>query len=163
MEEKGFIVKMPGRTLKDIIYNLKQSIYYLKTFFWNVWWFRGFDYSYTLILLRKALMENLKSMQSSPVKEVDETRIPKEKKLKRAIQLLENLLDDDYAERCGYDYEYDIDFVKKENGLYELVSTETAEQEEHNAKAMNKAHRLEEREWGELFRILKKDMRSWWS
>src|SRR5690606_37607097 len=54
-------------------------------------------------------------MQSSPVKEVDETRIPKEKKLKRAIQLLENLLDDDYAKRCGYDYEYDIDFVKKEN------------------------------------------------
>ena len=96
--------------------------------------------------------------------EVDEHRLPKVEKMKRFIELADNHIKDDFADRCGYDYDYNMNWITLEdddNNLSELKTTETNTQKTNNSKAIKASHKLDEKEWKEMIELLK-DMRSWW-
>ncbi len=154
-----------GFTISDIIYNLRQSFKSFRRFFKVVWNFRGFDYTSTLKVLDICLKMQLESLQAdSKFKEVDETRLPKEAQLQKCLQLLDNILKDDYSERCGYDHNYEVYFQSIEGSTCSTMeSTATEEQKEHNRKVIEKAHELEEAEWNEFMNILRSDLRSYWT
>ena len=85
IKNKNLIPKFGGRTFGDIIYNLKRSFKSLKTFFYQIWWFRGSDYTSTQEVLLVCLREHLNAFQNEGIlQEIDETRLPKETRLKRA-------------------------------------------------------------------------------
>lgn len=91
--------------------------------------------------------------------EVEESRMPKVEKMRKAIKLIHHKQEDDYAERCGYE-DVGFKFVDQGDG----TSTMEPEDEEiarHNRRVFKEAHELEEKEWNELFETLK-DMRLWW-
>lgn len=125
----------------DLKRGIKNLIAYFKVVF-NLYPYNGDSTFYSL---NKLSLERLLAWIENGM-EVDETRLPKIKNIKRVIELFDNFLEDNFAERCGW---------KLDDGrLFEKPS-------ESNMEALEKSHKLQEEEWEELFLLLK-DIRSWW-
>jgi hypothetical protein len=161
----GLSTMAAGFTFRDILYNFRQSFKSLRRFHKAIWNFRGHDYSSTLNVLQVCLNMHLASLQAEHAfKEVDETRIPKEVRLKKCLQLLNNIIEDEYSQRCGYDHNYKVYFKPIEgSNCSKMKTTETKKQKKHNRKVTQKALELEETEWNEFMDILRSDLRSYWT
>ena len=157
--------------------------YDIPLFVKNVWRFRNelwdhqwWDYRYTLNMMERSITIMEKRMSTKGM-EVSETREPKVKSMRRALELLRNNREDNFVERAEaelgpitrWDWELDEDGV--------MIDRDTPEQKEHNRKVFERARKLEEKEWKELWQIIKgtkysttfygdkydgTDMRSWW-
>jgi hypothetical protein len=141
---------------------LKRSLWALWKYFWITTKMVPWDYSSVLRML-KFQIEILADYIEKRGYEVDESRLPKVAKMRRFIELINHKIEDDYADRCGYDYNYGFDFEPIEGSphLSKMVSNAPPEIEENNNIAIKEAYELEEREWNEMFEILK-DLRGWW-
>lgn len=160
----------------------------LPTFFKNIWRFRKelyshdwWDYTFTLEILYRSLVIMEEGMSKKGM-EVAETRNVKVKQIRRAIELLKHKLDDDYLERVEAElgpinYTNFLDeknWKKLEGGNYELIDNDTPEEKKHGRKVFKTARKLEEKEWKELWTIIKgtkftsweefdgTDLRNWW-
>ena len=160
----------------------------IPTFFKNIWKFRKelyshdwWDYTFTLEILYRSLVIMEEGMSKKGM-EVAETRNVKLKQIRRAIELLKHKLDDDYLERVEAElgpinYTNFLDeknWKKLEGGNYELIDTDTPEEKKHSRKVFKAAHKLEAKEWKELWTIIKgnkftsweefdgTDLRNWW-
>ena len=154
-------------------------------FFKNIWRFRKelahhewWDYRYTLEMLYRSLVIMESKMHAGM--EIRETRDKKVEKMQRAIQLLKHKLDDDYTERIeaelGKLILHDWEFEELENGNHRVIDNDTPAERKHNRMIFKEAHKLEDKEWIELWNILKgtkysktwgdtfdgTDMRGWW-
>ena len=154
-------------------------------FFKNIWRFRKelashewWDYRYTLEMLYRSLVIMESKMHDGM--EIRETRDKKVIKMQRAIQLLKHKLDDDYTKRIeaelGELILHDWEFEELENGNHRVIDNDTPAERKHNRKIFKEAHKLEDKEWIELWNILKgtkysktwgdtfdgTDMRGWW-
>ena len=155
-------------------------------FFKNIWRFRKelashewWDYRYTLEMLYRSLSIMVVKLENDGI-EVDSSRNKKVESIKRALELLKHKLDDDYVERAekelGELYSNPWEFEPTEDGNYRLIDNDTKDEKEHNRKVFKLAHKLEDKEWIELWNILKgtrysktwgdkfdgTDMRGWW-
>jgi len=92
--------------------------------------------------------------------------------IKRAIELIDNILADEYAERCGFKYS-EGDFELKESNehadLFEVAMYMSEERRAENSKALHKSGILRQKEWEELRDLLfghpnlpDSDCRNWW-
>ena len=158
----------------------------LPRFFKNIWRFRKelashewWDYRYTLEMLYRSLSIMVVKLEKDGIEE-DISRGRKVEKIKRALELLKHKLDDDYVERAekelGELYSNPWEFEPTEDGNYRLIDNDTKDEKEHNSKVFKLAHKLEDKEWIELWNILKgtrysktwgdkfdgSDMRGWW-
>jgi hypothetical protein len=145
---------------KDLYSDWKNGIKNLIKFRKLIWMHRDWDYAYIL----KTLQFQLKILADGIEKyahEVDEDRLPKIAKMRETIELINNHLDDNYAERCGYVYT-EIKFIKSDEheGCYE-IERGSVEFEELQSKAIKKARELENFEFNKIFENMK-DMRGWW-
>ena len=157
--------------------------YDIPLFLKNIWRFRKelwdhqwWDYRFTLNMLQRSLTI-METGMSTRGMEVSETREPKVKSMRRALELIRNNREDNYLERAEAElgpisrWEWEMD----EEGV--LIDRDTPEQKEHNRKVFEKARKLEEKEWKELWQIIKgtkysttfygdkydgTDMRGWW-
>lgn len=160
-------INMPGFTINDVWYNLKLSFKSFRKLFFDVWWFRSNDGDSSLRLMLVTFKEHLRSLDEDIYiveSEIVETKIT----LKRGITIIENILEDNYLERCDFDFNYDIWFVDLEDkpGFSEMIDNKTDEQKNHNDVATLKAEELEDSEWKELGEIIsnkKTGLRSWWT
>jgi hypothetical protein len=171
------------------IYRIKEVLTTgIPTFFKNIWKFRKelyshywWDYTFTLEMLYRSLVIMEEGMSKKGM-EVAETRNVKVKQIRRAIELLKHKLDDDYLERVeaelgpiNYtDFLDEKNWKKLEGGNYELIDTDTPEEKKHGRKVFKTARKLEEKEWKELWNIIKgtkfttwekfdgTDLRNWW-
>jgi hypothetical protein len=127
-------------------------------------------------MLKKSLEIQEKGMRLQG-HEVSDSLDKKLSKMKRAIELLNNKLEDNYIQRMEAEYgelNSDLEFEQTESGNYALVDNETEEEKKHTKMIFDKAHRLEQKEWKELWEIIhgKKykhykdwdgsDLRGWW-
>ena len=155
-------------------------------FFKNIWRFRKelaqhewWDYRYTLEMLYRSLSIMVVKLEKDGI-EVDSSRDKKVTSIKRALELLKHKLDDDYTERVeaelGKLILHDWEFEELENGNHRWIDNDTPAERKHNRKIFKEAHKLEDKEWIELWNILKgtkysktggdnfdgTDMRGWW-
>ena len=160
--------------------------YDIPLFFKNVWRFRKelynhqwWDYRFTLEMLYRSLSIMEKGMSEKGI-EVAETRNVKLIKMRRALELLKHKLDDDYIQRAedelGELSNNPIEFepVKGKEGLYSMVDNDTPTEKRHAKKVYKRARVIEDKEWSELWDILKgkkfttwekydgSDLRGWW-
>jgi hypothetical protein len=70
-------------------------------------------------------------------------------------------MEDNYADRCGFDDNFDITFIDRGNNLCEVTTNETEEQRKNNKESIQWSIDLENKEWGEMIELLG-DMRQWW-
>jgi hypothetical protein len=91
--------------------------------------------------------------------EEDTSRGKKVTKIKRAIQLLDNRLNDNYIEQAekelGVLYPNPFEFEPHESGTYILKDNNTPNEREHNSKVFRLAQTIDDREWRELWNIFK--------
>ena len=158
----------------------------IPNFFGNIWKFRKelynhqwWDYRYTLEMLYRSLVIMEKELSVKGI-EVHVSRDKKLTKIRRAIQLLDNRLNDNYVEQAekelGKLILHDWEFEETEDGMHRLIDNDTPAERKHNRMVFKEAHKLEDKEWIELWNILKgtkysktwgdtfdgTDMRGWW-
>ena len=137
----------------------------IPTFFGNIWRFRKelyshqwWDYRYTLEMLHRSLTIMVDKLENDGIEE-DVSRGKKVAKIKRAIQLLNNRLNDNYinqAEReLGELYSNPWEFEPTEDGNYRLIDNDTKDETAHNKRVFKLASTIDDREWRELWNIFK--------
>jgi hypothetical protein len=137
----------------------------IPTFFGNIWRFRKelyshqwWDYRYTLEMLHRSLTIMVDKLEKDGIEE-DVSRGKKVAKIKRAIQLLNNRLNDNYinqAEReLGELYSNPWEFEPTEDGNYRLIDNDTKDEKAHNVRVFKLSSTIDDREWRELWNIFK--------
>jgi hypothetical protein len=137
----------------------------IPTFIGNVWKFRKelyshqwWDYRYTLEMLHRSLVIMEKELSVKGI-EVPVHRDKKVAKIRRAIELLDNRLGDNYVQQAekelGELFLRDWEFEPTEDGNYRLIDNDTKEEREHNSKIFKLAATIDDREWRELWNIFK--------
>ncbi len=159
----------------DIPHFIKNVWLFRKELYTHYWW----DYRFTLNMLERSLTIMEKGM-SERGHEVSETREPKIKAMRRALELLKNNNGDSYIEKAEDElgpviYE-DWLFEDNSDGTHSLKDTLSKKDKAHNRRVYKRAAAIENKEWNELWDILKgtknskkydenydgTDMRSWW-
>jgi len=122
-----------------------------------------YDYAGTLLYMREHLKSISYAMKTGAfLQEEEETRLVKEYDMDRVVALITHMMEDDFADRCGYDNDFVVRLIPSEDEDYvQSESTITEAQRENNTEALEKAMKLEEEEWKEFIKTLKK-MRGWW-
>jgi hypothetical protein len=145
----------------DIAHFLKNIWRFRKELWSHAWW----DYRFTLNMLERSLAIMEKGMSEKGM-EVSESREPKVKKMRRALELLKNSREDYFIDRAEQELgelklsEWQFELL--ENGNHKLIENESEQDKEHNHKVYQRAREIEEKEWKELWKIVDKDLRGWW-
>ena len=144
----------------DLKYAIKNFITYRKI----VARTRPWDKIYIIEMLKFQIELNLKNLKKkSSLQECDETRIPKVKKMEHVIELLNNVIEDNFDDRCGYDPDAtEIKFVSTDDGMFEMVS-EVLKEGYDSTEVYKKSEKLQEKEWNELFNLIKNELQGWWN
>lgn len=141
--------------------------YDLPRFFKNIWKFRKglwnhywFDHHGTLMFMEIGLTDMANRIEKDGM-EVDESRLKKVAKMRRAIELIKNYNEDRYIEMAEKElgelvlHDWEFEGVEDKPGFSRLVDKDTDEEKEHNRKVFERAQEIEEKEWSELFNIFK--------
>jgi hypothetical protein len=146
--------------MKTLVHFLKNIWRFRKELWSHNWW----DYRFTLNMLERSLTIMEKEMSEKGT-EVSESREPKVIKMRRALELLKNSREDNFIDRAEHEIGQlklgEWQFELLENGN-KLIEYETEQDKEHNHKIYQRAIEIEEKEWKELWKIVDKDLRSWW-
>jgi hypothetical protein len=91
--------------------------------------------------------------------EVPAHRDKKVAKIRRAIELLDNRLGDNYVQQAekelGELYSNPWEFEPTDDGNYRLIDNDTKDEKEHNSKVFKLAATIDDKEWRELWNIFK--------
>jgi hypothetical protein len=148
------------KTYELFRYDIWRFLRNVKKFRKELWAFYPWDYQYNLKLFKRSLVLTLKTIERG--NEIEQTRNKKVAKIKRAIEILDNVNEDDYVDiaekRLGKQIIMD-DFMKRLEKIegkeaYELLD-EPEEIRKHNAEIYDLARKIEEEEWRELWDIFK--------
>ena len=126
----------------------------------TLWNFRWWDYHFTLEMMKTSLVIMSDNLETKGI-EVDVSRLKKVAKMRRAIEIMNNLQGIQHIEMAekelGELFIEPFEFKPSEShpGSYELVERNTPEEKEHNSKVFARANEIEEQEWNELWNIFK--------
>ena len=133
----------------------------------NVWYFRSelsrfewWDYTYTLDMFSRCLKSMSDNLEIRGI-EIDEPRMKKVAKMRRAIEIIEHMRGIYHIEQAekemGELIINPIEWVPSEThpDSFEMIHHDTEEQRAHNKAVYNRAHALEEMEWNELWEIMR--------
>jgi len=134
-------------------------------FFGNIWKFRKelyshqwWDYRYTLEMLHRSLVIMEKDLSVKGIENWP-SREKKVLKIRRAIKLLDNRLNDNFIEQAekelGELHLNPMEFEPTDEGNYRLIDNDTKEEREHNSRVFKLASTIDDREWRELWNIFK--------
>ena len=141
--------------------------YDIPRFFKNVWKFRkemydfhAWDYGYNLDLFKRSLELTADYLEKDGI-EVDSSRLKKVAKIRRAVELLGNVRGNSYIEKAEEELgdlfltDWNFEEVIDSTESVRLIESETPEQKAHNGKVFARANEIEEKEWNELWQIIK--------
>ena len=156
--------------LDTLHYKVKNFIdffrYDLPRFCRNIWLFRKDLYHYrwysghyaVFYFMRTALKDMYTSIDERGIEE-KVSRSKKVQKMKRAVELIEYFLNQDFVniaeDELGSLHIGKTEFVSAGAGCYKMVDDLTEEQAKHNSKVYKRSHEIEEELWNELWVIIK--------
>lgn len=140
--------------------------YKIPAFFRNVWRFRKelyeyrrFDWRYQISMFRRGLELEVDYIEKYGY-EIDETRLKKVQKMRRAIEIIKLHENDDFIEAAekelGYEYAFEgFNFIPaEEDGYFEMVSKASDEIVAKNKILSDRSREIEDETWKELIEIL---------
>lgn len=143
--------------ISNLFYDIKWTVKNLIKYRKIVSKMRPWDYEYIVEMIEFQLSDLCDTIEEYG-NEADDSRLPKIKNMRRTIELLNNHIKDNYLDRCGYD----DDAIKMKLKGNDVIFEKSPGFENYDEeKIFIDAHELEEKEWKELFEILKY-MREWW-
>jgi len=139
----------------------------LPAFFRNFWRFRKFlwnyrwwDYRYLLESLTTPLDYMADRFETDGM-EVDVSRMKKVAMMRRASELIKNVIEDNFIEKAEAELgelvskEIRFEPAKDNPGYFSMIDDDTEEEKEHRRKVFERSREIEEEEWTELFKILR--------
>lgn len=158
--------------------------YEIPNFIRNIWKFRKalseyywYDYRGLLMFIETALLDKADKTETKGY-EIDESRLKKVEKMRRAAEIIRNCIDDNYLElaeqRSGKTYIFrDVEFEPATDNpnVYQLKDNITSEEKENNRNLIYLSNEIELTEWTELMLILKgrnheqfdgTGLKTWW-
>ena len=150
------------RTYETIFRDVPQFFKNIWIFRKEIYEFRDWQYSFNLALFKKSLEQTVKRLEKGY--EEDRSRNKKIQAINRSIEILKNIIEDNYTElaeiKLGYEVVSNLDFEeipeRDEDGgkLYQLKPLDD-ETEKANKQIFDLSHKLEKEEWDELWNIFK--------
>jgi len=150
------------RTYETIFRDVPQFFKNIWIFRKEIYEFRDWQYSFNLGLFKKSLEQTVKRLEKGH--EEDRSRNKKIQAINRSIEILKNIIEDNYTElaeiKLGYEVVSNLDFEeipeRDEDGgkLYQLKPLDD-ETEKANKQIFDLSHKLEKEEWDELWNIFK--------
>lgn len=141
--------------------------YDLPRFFKNVWRFRSalwnhywWDHHGSLEFLQISLTHTSDNIEKHG-SEVDESRLKKVEKMRRAVKLIKNHIEDLYIDMAETELgelvlrKWEFEPSPDNPDYFQMIDKDTPEEKEHNMKVYKRAREIEKQEWNELFQILK--------
>ena len=157
-------------SIREHWYNLKIGLKNLWTFFPVIWEWRRWDFSYNMELLQKGLELYLEEDENDGFQEVNETRIPKEEDMRKVIDHLDDLNNDNFillAEaELGYEatsYGFEFEPAEGHEGLFSMVELRTKEEQDADEAIFALSNKLEQEAWNEIWDTIKKGGQGWWT
>ena len=126
----------------------------------ELWQFRTWDYTFNLLLLKRSI-EGLADTIEFKGWEIDESRLKKVAKMKRAIQILNNIENYSYIEMAEDKlgklsrWKPEFEALPDNPELFKLVDNENEEEKSHTRAVYTLSDQLEQDEWNELWTILR--------
>jgi len=147
---------------EDKYYELKWIFWALRKYFKISSKMRPWDGVYIFEMTKHQLEILLPKIENGY--EEEKARNKKVKDIKRLIELLNHAIEDDYINRCGYNYNYELKLGDKieDIPLVPLISTATEEQNENNTRALKASIELEKYEHKEIGKLYTK-IPEWWN
>ena len=133
-----------------------RNIWKFRKGLWNHYWF---DHHGTMMMMEIGLTDIANTTEKYG-NEVDESRLKKIEKMRRAIQLIQNYNKDSYIEMAENELgkiilrDWEFEDVPDKPGFSQLIDNETEDEKEHNGKVFNRAREIEKMEWEELWIII---------
>ncbi len=157
------------KKITDFWYNCKfgfKNLWLYRNLIWN---HRPWDFDHHILSTIKFQLTQLRHEMETGY-EVRESLDLKLKDIDRALELLTHLIEDNYIDRVGgLSAEPTLEFVDIEGtDLYELKDTRTELQKAFDSTTIEKAWKLEQEEWSELWSIIDKGKynefgaQGWW-
>lgn len=116
----------------------------------ELWEFRSWDYSFNLELFCRSLEKTAHTIENFG-HEVDETRLKKVEKMKRVIFLIKRIRKDEFIS----DAESVLGKLQNSDWFGIEQREDTPEEKKHNRKVFELARQIENKEWNELWSILR--------
>ena len=141
-------------------YELPNFLRNLKRFRKALWQFRWYDRYGIFVFMNTGISVMADKTERYGI-EIDETRLKKVAKMRRAAELLQNCIDENFVEQAeaeiGGLIMNPIEWKPAEDhpDCYELVDNDTPEEKKHNKSIFNRAREIEVEQWNELMEILK--------
>ena len=145
---------------ETIRYDIPNFLRNIKRFRKGLWHFRWYDPHGIFVLLNDGLTVTADKTEKQGM-EIDESRLKKVAKMKRAAELLQNFSDENFTEQAeavlGELIIYPIEWKPSEThaDCFEIVEKENDEEKAHNRKVFNRAREIQKEQWIELMEILK--------
>jgi hypothetical protein len=146
---------------------IKDKILSFINFIKNVWLFRKaltdfhwWAYQPLFQFMNTGINEMVNGIENKG-SEIKSTKMKKVAKMRRACEILQNHIDDNYTTMAenilGKRYDYELKFIRLEDrpGLFSVEDGLTEEQRDHNHEVFLKSRELEVKEWEEFCEIIK--------
>jgi hypothetical protein len=166
-EDFYYSVKYRGNEIFDFIFkDLPQIIKNFWTFRKVISGYRWYGGHYSIFPILEVAIKDMALNTKEKGFVIDEVRLKRVAKMKRLAKLLNDINEDKfigYAEgELGelifreWDWqETNITTDESNENFYQLIETETPEEQEHNRKVFDRARKIEEEAWNEIWTILK--------
>lgn len=147
------------RTYETIRYDIPRfikNIWIYRKSLWNTYWW---DHHGPLLNLQISLNRMADLIEDRGL-EVDESRLKKVAKMRRAAQLIKNYNEDLYIEMAESElgelilHDWEFEPSPDHPNCYQLVDTDMPEEKEHNRKVFARSSEIQEAEWAELWKII---------
>ena len=145
----------------DILrYDLPRFLKNLRRFRKALWQYRVYDPHGIYVFNNTGLTEMANYVEKYGL-EIDEPRLKKVAKMRRAAEIYKNFMEDTFIEQAEAElgelviYPFEFEPVPDREKLYQLVEKENEEEKAHNRKVFDRAREIEEEQWVELYEILK--------
>ena len=135
------------KTYEVFRYKIPMFIENLWFFRKELWKFRSWDYTFNLFLFKRSLEKTAHTLEFYG-HEVDGPRMKKVNKIKRVIELINNIDEGRYISRA----ESELGQLKNSDWF---SREDTDEEREHNKKIFELSYKIENDEWDEFISILK--------
>jgi hypothetical protein len=141
-------------------YDIPRFIKNIWSFRKGLWQFRSYD-PHGIYVMNNIGLTNIADHIEKYGYEVDESRLKKIEKMRRAAQIYKNFMEDTFIEHAeaelGELMIHPWEFVPCADNPdnFELKDKESPEERAHNTAVFTRSKEIEEQQWAELYEILK--------
>ena len=148
------------RFWETIRYDLPRFIRNLRRFRKALWHYRTYD-PHGIYVFNHIGLSNMAEYIEKYGLEIDESRLKKVQKMRRAAELYKNFMEGNFIDQAeaelGELIIYPIEFEPSDEhpSYFVMKETENADEKAHNKAVFDRAREIEEEQWNELFDILR--------